>query len=124
MIQRPVTRRSAAAQAAAAASQSGGGQSKVRDSKRLLDGAGSVESWNGIIATAKDALLIIEACREGILPILMNRPKERERDLIRSGSIIVFMESQSGMKRWRVSNSFGRVSVALCGMFKFVDWTT
>ncbi|TPX54518.1 hypothetical protein SeMB42_g00230 [Synchytrium endobioticum] len=97
---RPVTRRSAQAAAAAATSRSGSG-SPVKDSKRVLDGAGSVESWNGIITTAKDALMIIEACRQGILPILMNRPKERERDLIRSGSIIVFMENQSGMKRWR-----------------------
>ncbi|KAG0192485.1 hypothetical protein DFQ28_008984 [Apophysomyces sp. BC1034] len=47
-----------------------------------------------------DALLIFEACRRGILPKISRRLQERERGTVQSGTIFVFDERESGIKRW------------------------
>ncbi|KAI8891407.1 hypothetical protein K501DRAFT_281427 [Backusella circina FSU 941] len=58
------------------------------------------KTFHGFIENATDTLLIIEACRTGILPTVNRRLIERERSSIKSGTIIVFDENESGIKRW------------------------
>ncbi|OAD03888.1 hypothetical protein MUCCIDRAFT_141801 [Mucor lusitanicus CBS 277.49] len=58
------------------------------------------ETFFGYIETTKDALLIFEGCRRGLIPRVSRRLQEKERRMIRSGSVFVFDESESGIKRW------------------------
>ncbi|KAI8993448.1 Gti1/Pac2 family-domain-containing protein [Pilobolus umbonatus] len=58
------------------------------------------ETFHGYIETTQDVLLIFEGCRRGLLPRICRRLQERERKMIRSGSIFVFDERESGIKRW------------------------
>lgn len=51
-------------------------------------------------STTHDALLIFEAVRRGIMPKITRRLREDERKLIRSGTVFVFDERESGIKRW------------------------
>ncbi|KAK7728067.1 Gluconate transport-inducing protein required for gluconate-H+ symport [Botryosphaeria dothidea] len=58
-------------------------------------------TWHGFVHTTQDALTIIEACLNGTLVHCPRRPHDRERaSLIRSGSVFVYEESTSGIKRW------------------------
>ncbi|KZS87727.1 hypothetical protein SISNIDRAFT_419236, partial [Sistotremastrum niveocremeum HHB9708] len=56
--------------------------------------------WCGWIETTGDALLILEAARRGIIPRVTRRLVETERKMINSGSVFVFDEDESGIKRW------------------------
>jgi len=56
--------------------------------------------WKGWIATTGDALLILEAARRGLIPRVTRRLVEGERKMIVSGSVFVFDEGESGIKRW------------------------
>ena len=56
--------------------------------------------WTGWIETTGDALLILEAARRGIIPRVTRRLLDSERRMITSGSVFVFDENESGMKRW------------------------
>ncbi|KAG0164299.1 hypothetical protein DFQ28_010538 [Apophysomyces sp. BC1034] len=58
------------------------------------------ETFHGYIETTQDVLLVFEGCRRGLLPRICRRLQERERKLIRSGSVFVFDERESGIKRW------------------------
>jgi hypothetical protein len=60
------------------------------------------ETFYGYIDTTQDVLLIFEGCRRGLLPRVNRRLQEKERKLIRSGSVFVFDERESGKKgcRW------------------------
>lgn len=58
------------------------------------------KTFHGFIENTTDSLLIIEACRNGLLPTINRRLIERERHTIKSGTIIVFDETESGIKRW------------------------
>ncbi|KAI8333507.1 Gti1/Pac2 family-domain-containing protein [Choanephora cucurbitarum] len=58
------------------------------------------ETYHGYISNMADTMLVIEACRHGILPTINRRLLEKERNSIMSGTIIVFEESESGIKRW------------------------
>ncbi|ORZ20465.1 Gti1/Pac2 family-domain-containing protein, partial [Absidia repens] len=58
------------------------------------------ESFHGFIETTQDVLLIFEGCRRGLLPRICRRLQERERKMIRSGSVFVFDQRESGIKRW------------------------
>ncbi|CAE6463136.1 unnamed protein product [Rhizoctonia solani] len=55
-------------------------------------------SW--FIETTEDALLILEAARRGLIPRVTRRLVDRERRMITSGSVFVFDEDESGIKRW------------------------
>ncbi|CAG8619577.1 12181_t:CDS:2 [Ambispora leptoticha] len=57
-------------------------------------------TFNGFIETTQDTLLIFEACRRGILPRVSRRLQEKERKIVTSGSVFVFDERESGIKRW------------------------
>jgi len=56
--------------------------------------------WQGWIETTGDALLIFEAARRGLIPRVTRRLVESERKMITSGSVFVFDEAESGIKRW------------------------
>lgn len=56
--------------------------------------------WQGWIETTGDALLIFEAARRGVIPRVTRRLVESERKMITSGSVFVFDEAESGIKRW------------------------
>ncbi|KAJ6589430.1 Gti1/Pac2 family-domain-containing protein [Mycena capillaripes] len=56
--------------------------------------------WSGWIETTGDALLILEAARRGIIPRVTRRLVDAERRMITSGSVFVFDEDESGIKRW------------------------
>ncbi|KAI9300762.1 Gti1/Pac2 family-domain-containing protein [Cunninghamella echinulata] len=59
-----------------------------------------VETFHGYIETTQDSLLVLEACRRCLLPRISRRLQEKERKLVRSGSVFVFDERDSGIKRW------------------------
>ena len=56
--------------------------------------------WSGWIETTGDALLILEAARRGLIPRVTRRLVDSERKMITSGSVFVFDEVESGIKRW------------------------
>lgn len=56
--------------------------------------------WVGFLETTEDALLILEAARRRLIPRVTRRLADRERKLINSGSVFVFEEEESGIKRW------------------------
>ncbi|KAI9314863.1 Gti1/Pac2 family-domain-containing protein [Dichotomocladium elegans] len=58
------------------------------------------ETFHGYIETTQDVLLIFEGCRRGLLPRISRRLQEKERKMIQSGSVFVFDERESGIKRW------------------------
>ncbi|KAI8334596.1 Gti1/Pac2 family-domain-containing protein [Chlamydoabsidia padenii] len=59
-----------------------------------------VESFYGYVETTKDSLLLLEACRQGVLPRVTRRLQEQERHLVKSGAVFCFDENESGIKRW------------------------
>ncbi|KAL4897809.1 Gti1/Pac2 family-domain-containing protein [Aspergillus ambiguus] len=74
-----------------------------------------METYYGHVRTPADAIILFEACRIGLLPRVQRRLSEKERQLIRSGSVFVWDEREAGMRRWtdgkswsasRVSGSF------------------
>lgn len=58
------------------------------------------ETFYGYIETTRDSLLLFEACKRGLLPRITRRLQDKERILIRSGTIFCFDERESGIKRW------------------------
>ncbi|KAF8179986.1 Gti1/Pac2 family-domain-containing protein [Mycena galopus ATCC 62051] len=61
---------------------------------------GAPPPWSGWIETTGDALLILEAARRGLIPRVTRRLVDGERGMIASGSVFVFNEDESGIKRW------------------------
>ena len=58
------------------------------------------KTFFGYIDTTEDTLLLVEACIRGILPRVRRRLNERERNSIKSGTVLIFNERESGIKRW------------------------
>ncbi|TPX56465.1 hypothetical protein CcCBS67573_g09345 [Chytriomyces confervae] len=61
----------------------------------------SQETFYGFIKDAMDALLVIEACLKGLLNPFKSGSDASGQLAIRSGTVIVFAESSTQMKRWR-----------------------
>jgi hypothetical protein len=60
-----------------------------------------VASYEGLIVTTYDALVLFESCLAGKLNHVARRPHERERDdNIKSGNVFIYEEHSSGIKRW------------------------
>ncbi|KAL1964228.1 hypothetical protein VTN77DRAFT_7186 [Rasamsonia byssochlamydoides] len=58
-------------------------------------------TYTGYVATTHDALILFEACLTGVLHHVPRRPHDRERShLVRSGSVFIYEENSSGIKRW------------------------
>ncbi|KAG9225652.1 hypothetical protein CCMSSC00406_0007509 [Pleurotus cornucopiae] len=69
-------------------------------SQQQQSGTWTEPPWSGWIETTGDALLILEAARRGIIPRVTRRLVDSERKMITSGSVFVFDEDESGIKRW------------------------
>jgi hypothetical protein len=65
--------------------------------RKNLQGA---ESFYGTIEHVEDAILVVEACRQGHLPRVKRRLGDRDRASIRPGSVFAFTERESGIRRW------------------------
>jgi hypothetical protein len=65
-------------------------------------GAGPlVPTFHGFVHNSMDGLILFEACLSGKLHHVPRRPHDRERNsLIKSGSIFIYEENASGIKRW------------------------
>ncbi|KAJ1958186.1 Gluconate transport-inducing protein [Dipsacomyces acuminosporus] len=59
-----------------------------------------METYQGYIESTDDALLIFEACRLGMLQRVTRRLSDEERQGIKSGSVFVWDEGESGIRRW------------------------
>ncbi|KAK9446791.1 Gti1/Pac2 family-domain-containing protein, partial [Limtongia smithiae] len=58
-------------------------------------------TYSGYVSTTHDALILFQACMQGLLHYVSRRLHDRERsELIRSGNIFIFNEGTSGIKRW------------------------
>jgi hypothetical protein len=58
-------------------------------------------TWNGYVGTTHDALMVFEGALCGAVNRVVRRPHDRERqELITSGSVFVYEECASGIKRW------------------------
>ncbi|RAL02744.1 camp independent regulatory protein [Aspergillus ibericus CBS 121593] len=69
----------------------------------MVNGTATVlePTFTGYIATTQDALILFEACLTGVLHHVPRRPHDRERGhLVRSGSVFIYEENSSGIKRW------------------------
>lgn len=53
-------------------------------------------TFHGFVETTTDSLLLFEACRRGVLPKISRRLQERERGSVKSGTVFVFDEKESG----------------------------
>lgn len=85
-----------------------------------------MESFYGYVETHRDAALLLTAMElksPQVKPI-MRRLLSQERNAIRSGSVYVFSERESGMKRWTDGMRWSKSRVEgqfLC--YKRMDWT-
>lgn len=68
-----------------------------------------MESYKGIICSTRDALILVEAARRGLIPKVTRRLNERERQAIAPGSVYIWNELDLGMRRW----TDGRLWLAL-----------
>lgn len=58
-------------------------------------------TYTGYVDTTEDALILFEAYLSGGLRHVPRRPRDHERSsLIRSGSVFIYNEKTSGIKRW------------------------
>ena len=57
-------------------------------------------TYHGHVQTPMDAIILFEACRLGLLPRVQQRLSHKERQFIRSGSVFVWDEKETGMRRW------------------------
>jgi hypothetical protein len=55
----------------------------------------------GYVETTDNALRLIHAARQGVIPRTIRRLNDSERKaMIRSGAVFVFSVEESGIKRW------------------------
>ncbi|KAH8977457.1 Gti1/Pac2 family-domain-containing protein [Lactarius hatsudake] len=60
-----------------------------------------VQHFIGYVETTTDALRLIMAARQGIIPRITRRLNDSERrSMIRSGAVFVFCVEESGIRRW------------------------
>ncbi|KAG7902606.1 hypothetical protein KL935_001514 [Ogataea polymorpha] len=74
-----------------------------------------MESYHGLVVTLSDAILLLEAARQSIIPKMNRRLSDYERMiLIKSGAVFIWNESESNMKRWTDSRNWSasRVNAA------------
>ena len=60
-----------------------------------------MESYNGVLYSKSDAFYLIEAARNNIIPLIKQRLSAFERQAsIKSGSVFIWNEKNSNIKRW------------------------
>lgn len=74
----------------------------------------NIATYYGIINTTDDALLIFEACRLNLLKRRIHRLCENERRHIKSGSVFVWDETESGIRRWTDGKRWSPSRVSGC----------
>ncbi|KAH7122564.1 Gti1/Pac2 family-domain-containing protein [Dendryphion nanum] len=58
-------------------------------------------TWHGFLDTTKDAMTVVEAALLGRLSHISRRPHDKERaEMLTSGTVLVYEENASGIKRW------------------------
>jgi hypothetical protein len=58
-------------------------------------------TWQGFLDTTKDAMTVVEAALQGRLHHISRRPHDKERaEMLTSGTVLVYEENASGIKRW------------------------
>jgi hypothetical protein len=58
-------------------------------------------TWQGFLDTTKDAMTVVEAALQGRLGHISRRPHDKERaEMLTSGTVLVYEENASGIKRW------------------------
>ncbi|KAF2638949.1 hypothetical protein P280DRAFT_67417 [Massarina eburnea CBS 473.64] len=58
-------------------------------------------TWHGFLDSTKDAMTIVEAALQGRLSHISRRPHDKERaEMLTSGTVLVYEENASGIKRW------------------------
>ncbi|KAI0247041.1 Gti1/Pac2 family-domain-containing protein [Lactifluus subvellereus] len=69
--------------------------------RRPSQATSDVQHFIGYVETTTDALRLIMAARQGIIPRITRRLNDSERrSMIRSGAVFVFCVEESGIKRW------------------------
>ena len=69
--------------------------------RRPSEATTDVQHFIGYVETTTDALRLIMAARQGIIPRITRRLNDSERrSMIRSGAVFVFCVEESGIKRW------------------------
>ncbi|KAJ1672902.1 Gluconate transport-inducing protein, partial [Spiromyces aspiralis] len=81
----------------------------------------SAETYYGLIETSEDAIILFEACRLGIRRRVQRRLTDTERMSIRSGSVFVWDEDESGMRRWTDGRSWSPSRVQGC-FLTYCEW--
>lgn len=71
-----------------------------------------METYQGMVRSPQDAIILFEACRIGLLPRVQRRLSEKERQQIKSGSVFVWDEREAGMRRWTDGKSWSASRVA------------
>ncbi|OZJ05439.1 hypothetical protein BZG36_01639 [Bifiguratus adelaidae] len=59
-----------------------------------------METYYGHLQTPQDALLLVEATKQDMLPRIHRRLSLSERGQIRSGDVFIWEENEAGMRRW------------------------
>lgn len=60
-----------------------------------------VPTWHGHVASTLDALVLFESALSGRIDRIRRRPYNRERqEIIKSGSVFIYEEHATGIKRW------------------------
>ncbi|KAJ1957637.1 Gluconate transport-inducing protein, partial [Dipsacomyces acuminosporus] len=80
-----------------------------------------METYYGFVSTSEDALALFEACRLGYKQRVPRRLSDAERAAIRSGSVFVWEEHESGMKRWTDGRSWSPSRVQGC-FLTYHEW--
>ncbi|KAJ1662373.1 Gluconate transport-inducing protein [Coemansia sp. RSA 1646] len=80
-----------------------------------------METYYGFVSTSEDALALFEACRLGYKQRVTRRLSDSERGAIRSGSVFVWEEGESGMKRWTDGRSWSPSRVQGC-FLTYHEW--
>jgi len=81
--------------------------------------------FHGFVETTADALRLIQAARQGVIPRITRRLNEEERaTIVRSGAVFVFSVEESGIRRWTEGLSWSASRIAgnfLVSTFHFSD---
>ncbi|KAI8872301.1 hypothetical protein GQ42DRAFT_119568, partial [Ramicandelaber brevisporus] len=62
--------------------------------------------WTGYVHTTEDALILIEAARTGTIPRVKRRLTDAEKNSLDAGSVVIYDEQESHIKRWTDSRSW------------------
>lgn len=65
-----------------------------------------MESYNGAVLSPNDALILLEASRQRLIPKITRRLRDHERQLIKPGSIFIWDEKEAKMRRWTDGRSW------------------